>query len=185
MAVLSDLLPNSIIFEIAQPELEKLNHEDWIQDGLPRTRQQAIQLDKLMKSKLNDQLNLVVSLEVQTKVILKHITERWIHAPSGRVYNTTYRPPKVMGKDNITGEPLIKCKDDMVKGVFDSLNQFKASISSPQQRPISQQQVHHPHVSTLQQSQPSGPHPHQYHKLPSYSQSHPHHHQQQQQKSQQ
>ncbi|MBW0535831.1 hypothetical protein O181_075546 [Austropuccinia psidii MF-1] len=108
-----------------------------------------------------------------------------------------------MGKDNITGEPLIKRKDDTVEvsrtngycitqsdllticsdieGVFYSLNQFKASISSPQQRPNSQRQVHHPHVSTLQQSQPSGPHHHQSHKLPSHSQSHPHHQQQQQQ----
>ncbi|MBW0580679.1 hypothetical protein O181_120394, partial [Austropuccinia psidii MF-1] len=68
-----------------------------------------------------------------------------------------------------------------IKGVFDTLNQFQATISSPQQRQISQRQVHHPHVSTLQQSQPSRPHHHQSHKLPSHSQSHPHHHHHQQQ----
>ncbi|MBW0484867.1 hypothetical protein O181_024582 [Austropuccinia psidii MF-1] len=119
-----DLLPDPIILEIVQPELKKLKNKDWILDGLPRTRQQAIQLDKFMKSELNDQLNLVVSLEVPTEVILKRITERWIHAPSGRVYNTTYTPPKVMGKDDITGEPLIKRKDDTVEVFSNRLRLF-------------------------------------------------------------
>jgi hypothetical protein len=37
---------------------------------------------------------------------------RWVHLPSGRVYNTTYSAPKVPGKDDITGEPLSKRPDD-------------------------------------------------------------------------
>lgn len=37
---------------------------------------------------------------------------RWVHLPSGRVYNTTYSAPKVPGRDDITGEPLSKRPDD-------------------------------------------------------------------------
>ena len=37
---------------------------------------------------------------------------RWVHLPSGRVYNTTYSAPKVPGKDDVTGEPLSKRPDD-------------------------------------------------------------------------
>mgnify|MGYP002718852904 CR=1 FL=1 len=37
---------------------------------------------------------------------------RWVHLPSGRVYNTTYSAPKVEGKDDVTGEPLSKRPDD-------------------------------------------------------------------------
>lgn len=41
-----------------------------------------------------------------------NVTARWVHLPSGRVYNTTYSAPKVPGKDDITGEPLSKRPDD-------------------------------------------------------------------------
>ena len=54
--------------------------------------------------------------------LLNHITHqcalncisplRWIHAPSGRVYSYSYKPPKVTGKDDETGEDLIQRDDD-------------------------------------------------------------------------
>lgn len=37
---------------------------------------------------------------------------RWIHAPSGRVYSYSYKPPKVKGKDDVTGEDLVQREDD-------------------------------------------------------------------------
>lgn len=57
-------------------------------------------------------LNLVVELDVPEEVILDRIENRWVHVPSGRVYNLTFNPPKVPGKDDITGEPLSKRPDD-------------------------------------------------------------------------
>ena len=36
----------------------------------------------------------------------------WIHPASGRVYSYSYKPPKVEGKDDVTGEPLIQRPDD-------------------------------------------------------------------------
>ena len=41
-----------------------------------------------------------------------HTTDRWIHIPSGRVYNATYNKPVVDGLDDVTGEPLSKRPDD-------------------------------------------------------------------------
>lgn len=78
----------------------------FILDGFPRTATQATQLDALIP------MNLVVSLRTPASVILERIAGRWIHAPSGRVYNTTFNPPKVAGKDDITGELLTKRADD-------------------------------------------------------------------------
>lgn len=78
----------------------------FILDGFPRTVDQAIQLDKLVP------INLVVHLKTPTSVILDRICNRWIHAASGRVYNTTFHAPKVAGKDDITGEPLVQRDDD-------------------------------------------------------------------------
>ncbi|KAI9813109.1 MAG: hypothetical protein M1827_004329 [Pycnora praestabilis] len=78
----------------------------FILDGFPRTAAQAAQLDQLIP------INLVVNLCTPTSVIVDRISSRWVHAPSGRVYNTTFNPPKVEGKDDITGEPLTKRSDD-------------------------------------------------------------------------
>lgn len=57
-------------------------------------------------------LNLVVSLDVPDEVILARISDRWVHLPSGRVYNLSYNRPRVDGIDDETGEPLTKRPDD-------------------------------------------------------------------------
>lgn len=57
-------------------------------------------------------LSLVVNLDVPDSVILSRISDRWVHLPSGRVYNLSYNPPKVAGHDDETGEPLTKRPDD-------------------------------------------------------------------------
>jgi adenylate kinase len=78
----------------------------FILDGFPRTYSQATQLDTLIP------INFVVSLKTPFSAILDRIANRWVHAPSGRVYNTTFHPPKVPGRDDVTGEPLTKRADD-------------------------------------------------------------------------
>ncbi|KAG9572107.1 adenylate kinase, partial [Aureobasidium melanogenum] len=91
----------------------------FILDGFPRTVDQAIQLDKLIP------INLVVQLNTPTSVILDRICNRWIHAASGRVYNTTFNAPKVEGKDDVTGEPLIQRDDDKPETWMARLNKFE------------------------------------------------------------
>jgi hypothetical protein len=57
-------------------------------------------------------LTLVVNLDVPDEVILSRISDRWVHLPSGRVYNMSYNAPRVQGFDDLTGEPLTKRPDD-------------------------------------------------------------------------
>lgn len=78
----------------------------FILDGFPRTSPQARKLEALIP------INLVVSLVTPVNIILGRIANRWVHAPSGRVYNTGFNKPKVEGKDDVTGEPLTKREDD-------------------------------------------------------------------------
>ena len=78
----------------------------YILDGFPRTAAQATKLDDLVS------VNLVVHLNTPKSIVMDRITNRWVHAPSGRVYNTTFNPPKQAGKDDITGEPLTRRDDD-------------------------------------------------------------------------
>lgn len=90
----------------APPQTSDDPSASFILDGFPRTAGQATQLDALIP------INLVVSLRTPARVILERIAGRWVHAPSGRVYNTTFNAPRVAGKDDITGEPLTKRADD-------------------------------------------------------------------------
>ncbi|PNS20196.1 adenylate kinase [Sphaceloma murrayae] len=92
----------------AQDSFEYSNSPDasFILDGFPRTASQAQSLARLLP------VNLVVNIKTPTSVILDRICNRWVHAPSGRVYNTTFNAPKVDGKDDVTGEPLTQRDDD-------------------------------------------------------------------------
>ncbi|KAH6651192.1 P-loop containing nucleoside triphosphate hydrolase protein [Chaetomium tenue] len=75
-------------------------------DGFPRTAPQADRLDEIVP------INLAVSIKTPLSVIMERINGRWVHEPSGRVYNTSFNAPKVPGRDDITGEPLERRSDD-------------------------------------------------------------------------
>ncbi|KAI1465456.1 adenylate kinase [Daldinia caldariorum] len=75
-------------------------------DGFPRTAAQAQRLDDIVP------VNWVVSLQTPFDVIMERISSRWVHEPSGRVYNTAFNAPKVPGFDDVTGEPLVQRADD-------------------------------------------------------------------------
>ena len=55
------------------------------------------------------------------------VKDRWVHAPSGRIYNTAFSPPKVPGKDDETGEDLIQREDDKPESVRNRLQVFSDS----------------------------------------------------------
>jgi len=78
----------------------------FILDGFPRNVTQALQVDNLIP------VNFVVHINTPANVVIDRIKNRWVHAPSGRVYNTTFNPPKAAGKDDVTGEPLSRRDDD-------------------------------------------------------------------------
>ena len=70
-------------------------------------------------------MDMVVHLDVPEEEILGRIKDRWIHAPSGRVYNSIYNPPKVAGIDDVTGEPLTKRPDDDLATLKKRIVKFK------------------------------------------------------------
>lgn len=78
----------------------------FILDGFPRTAGQAQALSHLLP------MNLVFHLVTPVDIILSRMANRWTHPASGRVYNVGFNDPKVAGKDDITGEPLVQREDD-------------------------------------------------------------------------
>ncbi|XP_046623193.1 GTP:AMP phosphotransferase AK3, mitochondrial isoform X2 [Neodiprion virginianus] len=86
--------------------------------GFPRTVAQAERLQQLYP------VNIVINLVVPHDVILKRVEGRWVHLPSGRVYNIGFNEPKVSGKDDVTGEPLVQRPDDKREVVERRLNDY-------------------------------------------------------------
>ncbi|ETI22698.1 hypothetical protein G647_06774 [Cladophialophora carrionii CBS 160.54] len=78
----------------------------FILDGFPRTATQGKALAHLLP------INLVLQLVTPVDIILSRLANRWTHAPSGRVYNVGFNDPKVPGRDDVTGEPLMQRDDD-------------------------------------------------------------------------
>ena len=76
-------------------------------DGFPRTIPQA----EAMKS-AGVKLDLVLEIDVPDEAIIERMSGRRVHAASGRSYHVKFNPPKVEGKDDVTGEDLIQRKDD-------------------------------------------------------------------------
>lgn len=121
------LVPDATMVSLITGELQSRNwlssDASWILDGFPRTVKQAPPLDEVL-NKAGAELNAVIQLKVPEQVILDRIENRWVHAPSGRVYNLTFNPPKVAGKDDITGEPLSKRPDDDPETFKQRLNKY-------------------------------------------------------------
>ncbi|RDX56739.1 adenylate kinase [Lentinus brumalis] len=122
------LLPDDVMLKVVTSKLDKLYNKHWILDGFPRTLGQGKMLDEHL-SRQGSPMSLVVNLDVPDDVILSRISDRWVHLPSGRVYNLSYNPPKVAGHDDETGEPLTKRPDDNPETFARRLEQFYQSTS--------------------------------------------------------
>ncbi|KAI0065383.1 ADK-domain-containing protein [Artomyces pyxidatus] len=122
------LLPDEIMLRVVTSKLDHLHNKHWILDGFPRTLGQGQLLDAHLRNQ-NTPLSLIVNLDVPDEIILSRISDRWVHLPSGRVYNLSYNRPKVAGHDDETGEPLTKRPDDNPEIFARRLAQFYASTS--------------------------------------------------------
>ena len=76
-------------------------------DGFPRTIPQA---DAMKDAGVP--LDFVLEIEVPDETIIERMSGRRVHPASGRTYHVKFNPPKVAGKDDVTGEDLIQRDDD-------------------------------------------------------------------------
>ncbi|MFT3804839.1 MAG: adenylate kinase [Burkholderiaceae bacterium] len=90
---------------------DRLKQDDckagYLFDGFPRTIPQA----EAMRT-ANVGLDFVLEIDVPDSEIIDRLSGRRVHPGSGRVYHVKYNPPKVEGKDDVTGEDLILRDDD-------------------------------------------------------------------------
>lgn len=102
------LVSDDIIIGLVKERISENDcNNGFLFDGFPRTIAQAEALK-------NDgiKINYVVEIQVPDEDIVARMSGRRAHLPSGRTYHITYNPPKIEGKDDITGEELVQRADD-------------------------------------------------------------------------
>ena len=106
-----ELVPDSVVCEVAREGLERCGFDDFVLDGFPRTIQQADWLDDEMV-RVGGGLS-VVSLEVPLSVILERLSKRRLHRVTGEVYHLDLNPPP----PDVDPEDLIQRKDDTPEAI--------------------------------------------------------------------
>lgn len=101
--VSDDIIIGLVKERIKEPDCGK----GFLFDGFPRTIPQA----DAMKAAGVD-LDFVVEIAVDDAEIIERMSGRRVHVASGRTYHVKFNPPKVAGKDDVTGEDLIQRDDD-------------------------------------------------------------------------
>jgi adenylate kinase len=102
------LVPDDVIIGLVKERIQEPDCEKgFLFDGFPRTIPQA---DAMKDAGVP--IEAVVDINVPDEEIIKRMSGRRAHLPSGRTYHIVFNPPKVEGKDDITGEPLIQRDDD-------------------------------------------------------------------------
>ncbi|XP_037530456.1 adenylate kinase 4, mitochondrial [Nematolebias whitei] len=113
------LVPDHVMTKLVLPKVEQMSSHSWVLDGFPRTLAQAQALNNLY------QLDLAISLNIPYETLRERLSDRWIHPTSGRVYNMSFNPPRVQGKDDVTGEPLVQHDDDKPEALMARLRHYK------------------------------------------------------------
>lgn len=101
--VSDDIILGLMEERLAQPDCKN----GFLLDAFPRTIPQAEALKKT-----GIPIDFVLEISVPDDEIVRRISGRRVDPVSGRTYHIVYNPPKVEGKDDVTGDPLIQRDDD-------------------------------------------------------------------------
>ncbi len=113
--VSDDIIVGLVEDRIRQPDCA----DGFLFDGFPRTIPQA--------QALRDRgigIDFVVEIVVDDEQIVRRMSGRRVHLPSGRTYHVEFNPPRVPGKDDVTGEALVQRDDDLEETVRKRLDVY-------------------------------------------------------------
>ena len=110
------LVPDELTIELVRLRLAEPDVSDgYILDGFPRTIAQAEALETISRP------GTVVNFVVDDETTVRRLVGRRVHPASGRTYHVAFDPPKVTGKDDVTGEDLVQRPDDREESIRERL----------------------------------------------------------------
>lgn len=113
--VSDDIIIGLVKERIAQDDCAK----GFLLDGFPRTLAQAEAMREA-----GVVIDAVVEIVVPDDEIVSRLTGRRVHVGSGRTYHIRFNPPKIEGKDDVTGEDLIQRDDDKEDTIRNRLSTY-------------------------------------------------------------
>jgi len=114
------LVSDDIIIGLVKDRLKQPDCANgYLFDGFPRTTPQA---DAMKEAGVK--IDYVLEIDVPDSAIVERMSGRRVHQPSGRTYHVKFNPPKVEGKDDVTGEALIQRDDDKEETVLKRLSVY-------------------------------------------------------------
>lgn len=114
------LVSDEIIIGLVKARLQEPDCANgYLFDGFPRTIPQA---DAMKEAGVG--IDFVLEIDVPDEAIIERMSGRRVHPGSGRVYHVKFNPPKVEGRDDLTGEELILRVDDAEETVKKRLNVY-------------------------------------------------------------
>jgi len=114
-----DLVPDELTIAMVKERLAQNDAQNgYILDGFPRTIPQAQALDSFAT------IDKAVRFELDEDQLVRRLSGRRVHKPSGRIYHVEFSPPKVPGKDDATGEDLIQRDDDKEEAIRNRLKVY-------------------------------------------------------------
>ncbi len=116
------LVSDEIIIGLVRERLKAPDcAKGYLFDGFPRTIPQA---DAMKDAGVA--IDYVLEIDVPDAAIVERMAGRRVHVASGRTYHVKFNPPKVAGKDDVTGEDLIQRDDDKEETVSKRLAVYHA-----------------------------------------------------------
>ena len=114
------LVSDDIIIGLVKDRLKQPDcAQGYLFDGFPRTIPQA---DAMKEAGVA--IDYVLEIDVPDEQIIERMSGRRCHPASGRVYHVKFNPPKVEGKDDVTGEDLVQRDDDKAETVKKRLDVY-------------------------------------------------------------
>ncbi|HEY0906698.1 MAG TPA: adenylate kinase [Methylophilus sp.] len=114
------LVPDEVIIGLVKERIKDADCANgFLFDGFPRTIPQA----EAMKQ-AGVGIDYVVEIDVPDAAIVERMSGRRSHPASGRTYHVKFNPPKVSGKDDVTGEDLVQRDDDKEEVVLKRLQVY-------------------------------------------------------------
>ena len=119
------LVSDELILNLVKERISEADCKNgYLFDGFPRT---LVQAEAMLANNID--VDYVIEIKVEDQSIVERMSGRRAHLASGRTYHIEFNPPKVEGKDDVTGEALVQRDDDKAETVKKRLDVYHEQTS--------------------------------------------------------
>ncbi|MEA1974961.1 MAG: adenylate kinase [Bacillota bacterium] len=119
-----ELVPDSVVSSIIEDRLlQEDTKNGFLLDGYPRTINQAIALDEILK-RHNIELDFVVKIKVNLDILVNRVTGRRVCKECGATFHITLNPPTKSGICDLCNGELFQRSDDNDDTVMNRINVY-------------------------------------------------------------